>query len=359
MGLISIDENTLNDIADALREVNGTQQTYTIKNMADGVYMIDAVDDWTWVEDKGRTRMHIDVWDKTRLTVTINARLVGMVDWGDGSEIESYIDESVTLHTHTYDTIGKYVISLEGDVVQLGDTCANGDAVCQRYLYQLECGKNCSFSANSIKQMPNLSRVYFSSYISSIDLNFSSTRIRAMYFNGQTVTIPGYGFNSNYWMIELKGTATINGGTANNGLYYFRNGDTTILNMSDIVISIDVTSGRGRYFGPDGGVCPILHFGNLRGSTSEISSRGMPTCVSGTYYWINMPANCPKWSESTSKITIAANGELHCYNPTPPTILSDTVTMNPGAKIYVPTGSLEAYQTATNWSALADYMEEE
>lgn len=85
----------------------------------------------------------------------------------------------------------------------------------------------------------------------------------------------------------------------------------------------------------------------------------MASYVTGTYFWINMPANCATWNDSTSRITIAANGELHCYNPTPPTIASNTITMNTGAKIYVPTGSLEAYQSASNWSALADYMEEE
>lgn len=356
MGLISIDENTLNDIADALREVSGTEQAYTIKNMADGVYMIDAVDDWTWVEDKGRTRMHIDVWDETRLTVTINVRLVGTVDWGDGSEIESYEDVSIALHTHTYDTIGKYVISLDGDVVQLGDYCVNGAAECQRYLYQLECGKNCTFSATSIRYMANLDRIYFSSQTPNINLNFNSTTIRAMYFNGQTVTIPGYGFNSNGNLITIDGTGIFTNSLVNSGLHCFGNPASNILTMSGISVNLYRQSGGGGYFCYNAGLTQILHFGNFTSGSTQFF---MPSYVTGTYFWISMPANCATWNDSTSRITIAANGELHCYNPTPPTIASNTITMNTGAKIYVPTGSLTAYQEASNWSALADYMEEE
>lgn len=356
MGLISIDENTLNDIADALREVNATEQTYTIKNMADGVYMIGAVDDWTWVEDKGRTRMYIDVWDETRLTVTINVRLVGTVNWGDGSEMASYTDEAVTLHTHTYDTVGKYVISLEGDAVQLGDYCMNGDAVCQRYLYQLECGKNCSFSANAIRYVPNLDRVYFSAEMPTVGLNFNGTNIRAIHFNGQAIDHPTRGaYGSITQGIELAGTGTM----TCHSLHVFSEAPSSILNIPELYIRLNRTSGNCNWFSGSGNqFTTILHFTDIIGNTATDIAKGMPSYLNGTYFWINAPSNCACWNDNNN-ITIAANGELHSYNPTPFTINSNTFTMNPGAKIYVPAGSLEAYQAATNWSALADYMEEE
>ena len=353
MGLISIDENTLNDIADALREANGTEQTYTIKNMADGVYMIDAVDDWTWVEDKGRTRMHINVWDETRLTVTINVKLVGTVDWGDGSEMESYVDAAITLHTHTYDTIGKYVISLEGDTVQLGSACMNGDAVCQRYLYQLECGKNCTYTdKNAFATLANIDRVYFSAQASALSKSYNSINVRAMYFNGHSYTVPGYGFNSNGNLISLEGTATF----TSSGLHCFGNPGSNVLVMPGITINMFRTSGNSDYFCYNGQLSQILHLGVFTGSSDRWY---IPSYLYGTYYWLSIPSNCTAWTNSTSNITIAANGELHSYPTTPPTINSNTFTMNTGAKIYVPVGSLESYQAATNWSALADYMEEE
>ena len=45
---------------------------------------------------------------------------------------------------------------------------------------------------------------------------------------------------------------------------------------------------------------------------------------------------------------------------TPPTAGNSSIfTKVNGLVIYVPQGSLSAYQTATNWSSFADYMQEE
>lgn len=43
---------------------------------------------------------------------------------------------------------------------------------------------------------------------------------------------------------------------------------------------------------------------------------------------------------------------------TPPTIQSDTFYANYLNKIIVPKGTGDAYKSATNWSAYADYIEE-
>ena len=53
--------------------------------------------------------------------------------------------------------------------------------------------------------------------------------------------------------------------------------------------------------------------------------------------------------------------EYHLLPATPPTLSSTSAFTNipDDCIIYVPAGSLEAYQTATNWSAYADQMQEE
>ena len=53
--------------------------------------------------------------------------------------------------------------------------------------------------------------------------------------------------------------------------------------------------------------------------------------------------------------------EYHLLPATPPTLSNMNAFNNipDGCIIYVPAGSLEAYQTATNWSAYADQMQEE
>lgn len=49
---------------------------------------------------------------------------------------------------------------------------------------------------------------------------------------------------------------------------------------------------------------------------------------------------------------------LHMKPTTPPT-LANTRAINNVQKIIVPQGSLSSYQTATNWSTYASYIEEE
>ena len=49
----------------------------------------------------------------------------------------------------------------------------------------------------------------------------------------------------------------------------------------------------------------------------------------------------------------------YLHRTTPPTLANtNALTVGEGCKIHVPKGCLEAYQTATNWSAYADYMVE-
>ena len=52
--------------------------------------------------------------------------------------------------------------------------------------------------------------------------------------------------------------------------------------------------------------------------------------------------------------------EYHFLPTTPPTLGTTAFNnIQSDCVIYVPTGSLEAYQTATNWSTYASYMQEE
>nr|DAF48911.1 MAG TPA: leucine-rich repeat protein [Siphoviridae sp. ctnpt50] len=51
-------------------------------------------------------------------------------------------------------------------------------------------------------------------------------------------------------------------------------------------------------------------------------------------------------------------GTYTIFATTPPTIQSDTFKDAKINKIIVPAGTLDAYKSATNWSALADYIEE-
>ena len=71
-----------------------------------------------------------------------------------------------------------------------------------------------------------------------------------------------------------------------------------------------------------------------------------------------IPENVTNIETRVFYIGTGINKATIIFKPTtPPTITSntfDTTTLN---KIYVPSASVEAYKTATNWVAFADYIE--
>ena len=358
MGQIAISEEILADIMSALREANHTSQTYDLAHAAMGVFTIDTAEDWDWAQNDGRTYLHMNIWNPDFVTIKLFIQINGTIDWGDGSAIETYTDTAFIDHEHTYQSIGKYVIILDGDSINLGNSetahlLRNNDNLVQRYIDKIEFGHNVS---RSVAQwgLPAVSWVYYAtgSPNATVTSDGFHKNVRHIYLNGQNFTINGYGFSGGGSMVTWEGFGTLT--TA--GLHCFGNPATSIVTLSEsIPIQMNRTSGNSNYFCYSSRLTPIMHLSNLIGDPS----RGMASYVTGTYYWINMPSNCATWNDSTSRITIPTDGELHCYNTTPPTIASNTITCQTGAKIYVPTDCLEAYQTATNWSALADYMEEE
>jgi len=87
-------------------------------------------------KNDGGTYLHLFVDDFQHLDVSIFVKVIGTLDWGDGSLIETCNDSAVTYHTHTYSKTSHYVIKLKGTIV-LGTSshCMTGsDAIATRYL---------------------------------------------------------------------------------------------------------------------------------------------------------------------------------------------------------------------------------
>ena len=93
----------------------------------------------TYITDDGKTRLYITIAEEGRMNVPLyfNQSVANgvTIDWGDGSATETLSGTGKVNTTHTYASIGDYVISLtvaEGCTVNLGHAsssyCVMGDA---------------------------------------------------------------------------------------------------------------------------------------------------------------------------------------------------------------------------------------
>ena len=182
-----------------------------------------------------------------------------------------------------------------------------------------------------------------SSYAENTNFNGNSFTItgacKNLFFNGNLVTDT----------IEIPGD-----GTTTIGSYSFTNLKDAIKN---IIIGDGVTAIKSAAFEDSRGIIKIQISNSVKTIDHSVFSRyasynnrniligsGIKT-IGGYCFSTNRPNDSYK-----DIIKILAI--------TPPTIQSSTFTVEMVAKIIVPKGSLDAYKAATNWSALADKMEE-
>ena len=125
-------------------------------------------------------------------------------------------------------------------------------------------------------------------------------------------------------------------------------------NLNSINISDSVTNIEASAFNS----CYNLAFINIPNSITSIKSYTFSNCY-------NLASlNIPNGVTSIGNYAFqgcSGISEYHFASTTPPTLSSTSIFNGIAADciIYVPVGSLEAYQTATNWSTYADKMQEE
>lgn len=224
------------------------------------------------------------------------------------------------------------------------------DAIATRYLQKIEIGAGTTFQSGGLNATQACYVSFSDKSSGSSGYNWQSSPIRFLHLNKVTISLPTYGMSA-YTGCQIR--SVYGDGTIKvNGIHAFRS--TSFYTMDKVVVDLADVSSNSRYFPSAGAVCSRLHLKNPL-STSQ----GIPNQFVGSYYYLNFPSNLTAFNDSTSSITILSEGELHCQATTPPTLRSGSIICQTGAKIYVPVGYLETYQAASNWSALADYMEEE
>ena len=364
-----------------------------------------------YITDDGKTRLYITIAAPGRMTVPLYIQQTvanGVtIDWGDGSATETLAGTGNVNTTHTYADIGSYMITLTpasgcelgfgngtDSYCVLGSTGNNGKVYCNM-LQKVEIGSGVTsiggyafqscYSLSSITIPDGVTGISDKAFnecysLSSITIPDGVTSISDEAFNEchslSSITIPDgvtsigiYAFYYCYSLssITIPDSVTIISGSAFNECY----------SLSSITIPDSVTSISGYTFFR----CYSLSSITIPDTVTSIGGSAFQSCYSLSSITIpdtvtSIGSSAFQSCYSLSSITIPdgvtnidAYTFSNCYGmaeyhlkPTTPPTLSNTNAFNnipSDCIIYVPAGCLSAYQTATNWSTYASYMQEE
>ena len=346
-----------------------------------------------YTTNDGKTRIYITLGEgRTSPLLGCCPNGTVIVDWGDGTTPDTLTGTSTSTiqytPIHNYTSPGSYVISLtvNGTCGFLGGSTNNNWCYLLKYsttadtrnLYyqnaitKLEFGDGVTsiwdYSFYNCYSLTNIiipdgitsigDRAFYNCFsITNLMIPDSMTSIGDRAFNGcyslTSLTIPdsitsigNYAFNN----CSSLTTLTIPDSVASIKQYAFQN----CYSLTNITIPNGVTSIESDAFSG----CYSLTSLTIPDSVTNIGSGIFQNCYSLTS--ITIP-NGVTIIGSTAFNNCHGIAKYHIKPTTPPT-LSNTNAFNgisDDCIIYVPQGSLEAYQTATNWATYASHMQEE
>lgn len=346
-----------------------------------------------YITDDGKTRIYIHL-EKGRTSPMLGVCPNGTVDvdWGDGTAHDTLTGTSTTTvkwtPTHNYAAPGDYVIKLTvtGSMGLLGSGAAIQGSGILRY--------NSPGNYINYTYRDAVKRVEIGNGVTSIGssaFNYCGTLTSVTIPDGIT-SIGSNAFNCCYSLTNViipDGATSIDNSAFSN-----------CYSLASIIIPNGVTSiGSGvfQYCGsltsvtiPDGvtsigsnafNCCYALASATIPDSITSINDYAFIGCASLINVVIpdgvtsisgNAFGDCHSFTNVTIPDSVTHIGdsvfsgcygvaEYHLFPITPPTLAYASAfnKIPDDCIIYVPQGSLEAYQTATNWSTYADHMQEE
>lgn len=292
-----------------------------------------------YITDDGKTRLKIRVWDKVRCNVplyihqTVSNGIT--IDWGDGSPIKTLDGSGYVDTTHQYTTVGNYTITL---AVSDGCELIFGDNTPSRCVM--------GYTGDGREGYPNL--------LQAVNIGIGVQDLGFAAFNNCTslkkITIPEgvHISDRTFYQCNSLESITIPDGTKEiRDIVFTRCSSLKVVSIpyvDKIMGAFGACVSLSSFIIPDG----VTDIGaNMLNNCASLSSIVIPDSV--TNIGANSFGGCK------------AMAEYHLKPATPPTLAN--VNAFSGIRsdciIYVPAGSLEAYKTAENWSAYADYMQEE
>lgn len=325
MATVTTNNQYYTDIANAIRDKNGTQTQYMPSEMAAAITAISGGGEPDPPDD-GKTRLYITVPanameglppPRNQVPLYIQQTVANgvTIDWGDGTPTETLPGTGAVNTIHAYAEGGDYIISLdpaEGCELGLGN---------EGYYYSVmgdSDDEGCAY-CNMLK------KAYVAENVPQVSA-YSFADCRSL----RTVKI-------------LNGPTTI----AERAFYY-------CYSLKNISIPSSVTSIESAAFY----ICYCIDNIIIPNSVTTIEDYAFYSCHSLSSMVI-----------SNSVTTIGdyafqycdSMKEYHFLSATPPSISGSHVfnQIPSDCIIYVPVGSLQAYQTATNWATYADQIQEE
>lgn len=273
-----------------------------------------------YITDDGKTRIYIHL-EEGRTSPMLGCCPKGtvVVDWGDGSATETLTGTSLSTvkwtSTHNYATAGDYVISLNvtsGTVELSGDTSSNQRAYLLRYSSNAD-GRNIGYQ-NTI-QMVEI---------------------------GENTSIGYCALNNCYSLASI----TIPDGVTSIGMYAFQ----SCYSLARITIPDGVESIRNNEFAS----CNNLASITIPDSVTSIENSAFFYCYSLAS--ITIPDSVTRINTQVFKYCYGL-AKIRFEPTTPPTVSDSSAWSNipTDCVISVPTGTLSAYTSATNYPDPATY----
>ena len=348
MAIVTTDNQHYTDIAAAIRSKNGTETQYKPSEMAAAISAISGGGE-PEPPDDGKTRLYITIPanampdrppPRNQVPLYIQQSVANgvTIDWGDGTAPETLPGTWAANTTHTYEQAGDYVISLEP---------AEGCDLRLRHNSNKYCIMGSTNDAGKV-YCNMLKKIYIGKNITSIGnytFNFCYS-LESLTIPDSVTSIGEYAFNSCYSLesLTIPDSVTSIGNNAFNSCY----------SLGSLTIPDSVTSIGNRVLYN----CYSLESLTIPNSVTSIGEYALNYCDSISSLTI---------SNAITSIGNNAFGycrcvkEYHFLSSTPPTLGGTNVfdSIPSDCIIYVPKGSAEAYKTATNWTTVADKIQEE
>ena len=342
-----------------------------------------------YVTDDGKTRIYIEL-NEGRLSPYLGICPNGtvVIDWGDGSSTDTLTgtnNTAVQYIRHIYANVGSYTITLEATDGNFSLSGSNNGTyilktsqtdtsslvstypVYTNSIKKVEIGLNCYIDNYAFSNCYSLSSIIIPNNVTNIGVQAFSRcySLSSIIIPNSITNISERIFLNCHFLssIIIPNSVTNISGDAFTNCY----------SLSSIIIPNSVTNISGNAFSSCYSLSSVIISNNITTlnnytfiSCFSLSSVVIPNNV--TNICLNAFTNC----QSLSSVAIPSNvisigevaflgciglGEIHFLSTVPPVITASNAFagLPTDCKIYVPTGSLAAYTTATNYPSSDTY----